>query len=94
VGLLEETRGGSRFRYDDEWLGRPEARAISPTLPLRSEPYESEGLHPFFDNLLPEGWLLDLKGQRLKLDASDAFGMLLASGEDLIGAVDVQPERA
>jgi serine/threonine-protein kinase HipA len=94
VGLLEELRSGSRFRYDEAWLARRDARPISPTLPLRSEPYESEGLHPFFDNLLPEGWLLDLKGQRLKLDARDAFGLLLASGEDLIGAVDVLPEPA
>lgn len=92
VGFIEETRDGSRFGYDDEWLSRPDARPISPTLPLRSEPYESEGLHPFFDNLLPEGWLLDLKGRRLKLDPSDTFGLLLASGDDLIGAVDVRPE--
>lgn len=94
VGILEETRIGSHFRYDEAWLSRPDARPLSPTLPLRSEPYESEGLHPYFDNLLPEGWLLDIKEQRLKLDANDAFGLLLASGKDLIGAVDVLPELA
>jgi len=60
VGVLEETPTGSQFTYDTAWLEHPRAKAIAPSLPLRRIAYESEGLHPFFENLLPEGWLLQI----------------------------------
>jgi HipA-like protein len=41
-------------------------RVAARTPPLRSEPYESRGLHPFFENLLPEAWLLELSTAKLK----------------------------
>ena len=92
VGILEETRtGGSRFLYDRAYLDLPNAIPISPTIPLRKEPYESQGLHPFFKNLLPEGWLLDLTCRKLGLAHSDKFGLLLATGADCMGAVEVVP---
>jgi HipA-like protein len=92
VGILEETRtGGSRFLYDRAYLDLPDAIPISPTIPLRKEPYESPGLHPFFKNLLPEGWLLDLTCRKLGLSHSDKFGLLLATGADCMGAVEVVP---
>lgn len=91
VGLLEETPGGSRFSYDALWLLRHDATAISLTLPLRDAPYESPGLHPFFDNLLPEGWLLDRVCRREKLPPEDRFGMLLLACADCVGAVEIRP---
>ena len=89
AGVIEETEGGTRFRYDKRYLGRPDALAISRTMPLRAEPYESRGLHPFFENLLPEGWLLELSTAKLKIPKDDAFGLLLATCADCIGAVEV-----
>jgi serine/threonine-protein kinase HipA len=50
------------------------------------------GLHPFFENLLPEGWLLDLTCQKLGLDPADAFGVMLATCADCAGAVEIIPE--
>ena len=92
VGLLEETEegtGGTRFTYDKDWLQHPDAVPISLTLPLREEPYAHRGLHPFFENLLPEGWLLQLATQKLKVSKDDALGLLLATCADCIGAVEV-----
>ena len=90
VGRLEEVDGGgSRFTYDAAWLNRPSALPVSLTLPLRPEPYESRGLHPFFENLLPEGWLLELSTAKLKISKDDAFGLLLATCADCIGAVEI-----
>ena len=89
AGVLEETEGGSRFRYDEGWLARREAVAISLTMPLRQEPYEARGLLPFFENLLPEGWLLELSLAKLKIAKDDAFGLLLATCADCVGAVEV-----
>ncbi len=93
AGKLEELPGGAtRFTYSNPWLRRRGAVPISLTLPLRGKPYESEGLHPFFENLLPEGWLLDVSAQKLKLSKADAFGLLLAMGSDCVGAVEIGPE--
>jgi HipA-like protein len=92
VGVLEENPGGSRFTYDRAYLSSPNAIALSITLPLRAEPYEARGLHPFFENLLPEGWLLDRTCEKLGLDRTDAFGLLLATCADCAGAVEIVPE--
>ena len=95
VGVLEEVGPrGSRFAYDPEWLVRPGARPVSLTLPLRSEAFESEGLLPFFENLLPEGWLLELSTAKLRIPRDDAFGLLLATCADCVGDVEVLPAGA
>lgn len=89
VGVIEETGAGSRFTYDPEWLALADALPVSLTLPLRAEPYESKGLLPYFENLLPEGWLLELSTAKLKIPKDDAFGLLLATCADCVGAVEV-----
>lgn len=91
VGYIEETEQGSRFLYDSDWLHRRDAEEISLTLPLRPEPYESAGLHPFFENLLPEGAYLDLVAKKTNVDRDDKFGLLLATCSDCAGAVEIRP---
>ncbi len=91
--LEEEERGGAvTFRYDPGWLARADAHPVSLTLPLRREPYRWRSVHPFFLNLLPEGWLLELALSRLKLSRDDPFGLVLALCRDCQGAVRVLPE--
>lgn len=91
AGSLIEDEDGCIFQYDESWLASADAVPISLTLPLRSEPYRSRHLHPFFENLLPEGWLLDLSTARLKIARDDAFGLLLATCRDCVGAVEILP---
>lgn len=91
AGRLSETATGYEFRYLPEWLARADAVPVSLTLPLRAEPYRSPSLHPFFENLLPEGWLLELSTAKLKIPKDDAFGLLLATCADCIGAVEILP---
>jgi serine/threonine-protein kinase HipA len=91
VGIIEETETGSRFRYERAWVARKNALPISLTMPVREEPYTSRGLLPYFENLLPEGWLLELSTAKLKISKDDAFGLLLATCADCIGAVEVLP---
>jgi len=45
----------------------------------------------FFENLLPEGWLLELATKKLKISKDDAFGLLLATCADCVGAVEILP---
>lgn len=90
VGVLEERPdGGTRFSYDAGWLGRGDAAPVSLTLPLRAEAYEAPALPPFFENLLPEGWLLELSTAKLKIAKDDALGLLLATCADCVGAVEI-----
>ena len=91
VGYLEEFGRQTKFTYSSDWLAHPNAVPVSLTLPLRPEPYVSEGLHPFFDNLLPEGWFLDIASKKLKIAKQDSFGMLLATCGDCVGNVEVMP---
>jgi HipA-like protein len=94
VGVIEETPGGgTRFVYDASWIGRPNARALGPSMPLRHAPYEdTTGLLPFFENLLPEGWLLNITRRKLGAVAGNPFGLLLATGGECVGAVEITPE--
>jgi serine/threonine-protein kinase HipA len=91
VGVIEEFDDRTRFTYRPEWLVRKDAVPVSLTLPLRPEPYESVGLHPFFENLLPEGWLLEVSSKKLKISKDDPFGLLLATCGDCVGAVEIEP---
>lgn len=91
AGTLEEAGREVVFRYTASWLANPAAIPISLTLPLRAAPYISQGLHPFFENLLPEGWLLELATKKLKIAKDDEFGLLLATCADCVGAVEIVP---
>lgn len=92
VGVIEELEQGCRFTYDAAWQGRADAVPISQRLPLEHRVHDWHGgLHPFFDNLLPEGWLLELAIRKLKVPEQDAFGLLLATCRDCVGAVEIIP---
>lgn len=89
VGMLAENGRQITFRYADEWLARRDAVPVSLTLPLRAKPYTTDGLHPFFENLLPEGWLLELATKKLKISKDDGFGLLITTCADCVGAVEI-----
>ncbi len=91
AGHIEELGDQTVFTYAPAWLAHPGAEPVSLTLPLRPEPYVSQGLHPFFENLLPEGWFLDIASKKLKVSKSDAFGLLIGTCGDCAGAVEVFP---
>ena len=93
VGRLSESGRQITFQYDAEWLANAHAVPVSLTLPLTAKPYVTDGLHPFFENLLPEGWLLDLTTTSLKISKDDAFGLLIATCGDCIGAVEILPTK-
>ena len=91
AGLLEELDHGYRFTYSAAYLKDPGAVSTSLTLPLRAEPFEDKRLFPFFDGLIPEGWLLEIAEKTWKIDPRDRMGLLLACCRDCIGAVGVVP---
>jgi serine/threonine-protein kinase HipA len=47
-------------------------------------------MFPFFDGLIPEGWLLSVALDNWKLDAKDRMGLLGVACRDTIGAVALE----
>jgi len=90
AGLLEETETGYRFQYESKYVSQKNAEPVSLTLPLQEEAYESQVLFPFFDGLIPEGWLLDVVEDTWKVNPKDRLGLLLVSCRDTIGHVSVR----
>lgn len=90
AGLLWQDDEGFHFRYDDTYRAVPDAAPVSLTLPVRTDEYRSAVLFPFFDGLIPEGWLLDVAKENWKLDPRDRMGLLLTCCRDCIGAVSVR----
>ena len=91
AGILQETDNGYSFNYLTNYLQHTNATAISFTLPLQSAVYSSTILFPFFDGLIPEGWLLVLAEKNWKLSTRDRFGLLAACCKSCIGAVSIIP---
>ena len=91
AGWLVEDENGYHFKYDTPYLNSPSPDPISLTLPLKEQPYTSKILFPFFDGLIPEGWLLDIAQNNWKLNPRDRMGLLMACCKDCIGAVSVHP---
>lgn len=87
--LREEPGERMSFAYDESYLDSDHP-AIAYTLPLQKEPHDSaSGLHPFFDNLVAEGWLEEAQSRFLGKRSATRFELLLAFGFDCAGAVSV-----
>ncbi len=91
AGWLTQDEDGYHFVYDAAYLNTGMPEPVSKTLPLQADAFHSKNLFPFFDGLIPEGWLLDIAEKNWKLDARDRMGLLLACCKDCIGAVSVYP---
>lgn len=89
AGILSETEEGFMFLYDSGYVENIDSEPVSLTLPKRNKPYISKMMFPFFDGLIPEGWLLDIAENNWKIDARDRMGLLLACCRDCIGAVSI-----
>ena len=93
AGSIAETDEGYEFVYTIQYLEMDSAKPVSLTLPLSAEKYTSKVLFPFFDGLIPEGWLLDMAAEHWKVKSNDRFELLLLTCRDTIGAVTIIPEQ-
>jgi serine/threonine-protein kinase HipA len=91
AGRLQQEPGGRCvFTYDASYLESRQPE-IAHTLPLTEQPHICEqGLHPFFDNLVAEGWFRNAQARVLGADPGDRFALLLGFGHDLAGAVSIE----
>ena len=89
AGILQETDDRRYiFTYDKGYEGSP----VCIAMPVRTAPYHSTHLFPYFFNMLSEGANRQTQSMLLHIDENDDFGILLATAqEDTIGAVTVKP---
>lgn len=90
AGNLLEDEEGYHFQYRNEYLQDNKNEPISLTLPLQEASFHSQLLFPFFDGLIPEGWLLSIAEKNWKLNPRDRMGLLLKTCHDCIGAVSIE----
>lgn len=91
AGIIAETEDGYTFQYHDEYLNAASSKPISLTLPIQKQAFQSKILFPFFDGLIPEGWLLNIAVNSWKINVRDRFGLLLYLCKDCIGSVSIIP---
>lgn len=89
AGVLTENEGEYTFVYDSGYLQIDDAKAISLTMPLQKEAFVSPVLFPFFDGLIPEGWLLDVALRNSDISILDRMSLLLLCCKDCIGSISV-----
>ncbi|MGV3490114.1 MAG: HipA domain-containing protein [Devosia sp.] len=96
IGVLaSDDRRNVAFAYRADYLERPDAVALSLSLPLAGEHFDDPLTRAYFDNLLQERdsarkEIVDRHG----LHTDDIAGILFHLGKDCAGAVSVLPEGA
>ena len=92
AGVLKELDTGEyEFAYDENYIQNHTDLFITFQMPVMTHPYRSKRLFPFFDGLIPEGWLLTIATESWKINKNDRMGLLLACCQNTIGAVSVHP---
>ncbi|MGD0959994.1 MAG: type II toxin-antitoxin system HipA family toxin [Methylomonas sp.] len=93
VGYLHEgDSNGLAFIYTRDWLAQPNAMQLSPEMPLSEQLFRGEAVSAFFENLLPEGYVLDFISKAAQISAGNIFGLLERFGGDTAGALSILPE--
>lgn len=89
VGVLTENSDQRfSFRYTNSYFHDQSQPAISLTLPKSQQEYFSQGLHPFFFNMLSEGANRKYQEHLFHADENDHFKILVESAShDNIGAI-------
>jgi len=90
--LTENDMQALCFTYTAEWLQYDQAIALSPDIYLSEAIFSGEKLESFFENLLPEGDILDFISQAVHISPSNVFGLLERFGGDTAGAFSILPE--
>jgi serine/threonine-protein kinase HipA len=89
AGTIWEDENGFFFQYDEKYLESQKYGPVSRTLPLRKELFTDKNMIPFFDGLIPEGWLLKIAIDNWKLNPRDRMSLLLTLCKDCIGDISI-----
>ncbi len=90
-----DAHGDDLLTYDPSWLGSPQFRPISLSLPAPAGggPLRSPAVAAYFDNLLPDSAFMRQRLQdRFHTASTSPFDLLAAIGRDCVGALQLTPE--
>lgn len=86
------------FEYDTQWLEQPGGYALAPQFPLQLGRFRGSVVRNFFENLLPEGTVLEdvltAIAQNQALRNPNTLELLGVLGQDLPGVLSLLPEDA
>lgn len=80
------------FEYDPQWLSQPGGYVLAPQFALTATRYKGALVRNFFENLLPEGEVLEDIISALHLRDASHFDVLGRLGQELPGVLKLLPE--
>jgi serine/threonine-protein kinase HipA len=80
------------FEYTPEWLALSSRFVLAPQFPLDGTRFTGAKVKFFFQNLLPEGPVLEAIAHEKQLELSNLFQLLAVLGRDCAGALSLLPE--
>ncbi|PKD38443.1 hypothetical protein U737_18715 [Methylomonas sp. LW13] len=93
VGSLQECKQYElEFSYTPDWIAKSDAFALSPSLQLTEQTFSDDAVTAFFENLLPEGDVLNFISRAAQISQGNIFGLLERFGGDTAGAFSILPE--
>jgi len=84
----------ARFSYSDEYLGIPEIKPISISLPLQREEFSADATKFFFEGLLPEGFSRKSVASWAKAHEDDYLTIIENLGQECLGAIQIYNDDA
>lgn len=93
VGQLEWDAPTWRFTYDPAWLTAEDRFWLSPHFPLLPAPFSGDSVLWFFQNLLPEGRLLEAIALKEGVRKENVFALLKSLGRECAGALTIVAEN-
>ncbi len=94
IGRFSHETSGDEyaFQYDPGYLANPSEGALSYSLPLQVEAFDSVKTYGYFANLLPPAYVRKKLERCIHMSAGNVFGFLRALGGDCAGAVALYRE--
>lgn len=93
VGFLDQDDSGLlEFQYQQAWLERPDATALSHSLPLQAAPFRGKYARAFFAGILPEEEPRRRIAALLGISERNDFALLEQIGGECAGAISLLPE--
>jgi len=88
AGELREIEKGKHYRF--VYLENYNGSSVSLTMPKEQLIHDFDKFPPFFEGVLPEGFMLESLLKRSKIDRDDLLSQLIQVGGDLVGNVTVK----
>ena len=93
MGWFGHAAGEFFFEYDQQWLEQPGSYVLAPQFALSPQRFKGVLVRNFFENLLPEGQVLEDVLAAIHLRDASPFDVLGTLGRELPGVLSLLPEN-